>query len=362
MASQAPKIVNSWCHTDFDKYEVTYKWTISDFHDRVQYNGFNGSVSLESSPFSLDGKNEKWTLRLDPRLVNQGSGYPARYYLYLYICLKEVENDSQKIWLKYTVTIPPCSGSSAKEITMQSNSYSQVSKGNTAGGHTIEKSTILQKDGYLVDDTLTVYCTLFIKLLDTPKHSTRIVSNVPDVDFSLPSKLNQARQKGTFTDVVLVADGKKSFKAHRAVLALQSSFFNTQFQERWDQGENSVQLSDISPEILECMLTFIYTGQCEIASNAKALLKAAQEYGVESLVQACGQKLSQDINCQNVLSMLIFADTHRALHLKAVCLDFFVLHSSTLMKSSEWQAFEKQREHRDLHLEILDKLVKQKCS
>ncbi len=186
--------------------------------------------------------------------------------------------DTQKLWVNYKYTPFAHSG---KEVVWEASGYSKISKGQCYGWpNFIQKDVILKSDnGYLVNDTLTIYCTLSVKLLDTPEHRTGTISKDPDQEFGLLSKLDEARQKGLFTDVILVADSKE-FKAqimHRVILAAQSHV-----QERWDQGENKVQMPDISSSTLESILEFVYRGHCDInSSNAEVLLSAAHEYGID---------------------------------------------------------------------------------
>lgn len=348
---------DSWCHTEFKEYKFSHRWTIANFSDREKYNG--NKIVLESPPFSPEGKpGEQWAVQLIP---SQPGGSPVRYYTGLFIALVDVAN-TQKLWVKYKLIIP--SIQSNKEVIREASGYSQMSKGQHYGWPNFVQKDILLKleNGYLVDDTLTIYCTLSVKLLDTPEHRTGTISQGPVQECVLLGKLNEARQKELFTDVILVADSKE-FKAHRAVLAVQSSFFNTRFQERWDQGQSKIQMADISSPTLESILDFVYTGHCDINSlNAEVLLAAAHEYGIDNLQLFCEQYLCLELKMENVLSMLVVADTFRAQQLKAVCLDFCVLHSSSLLGGTEWIELKKSSHHEKLLMEVLEELLKRKTN
>ncbi len=348
--------INSWCHTEFKEYEFSHRWTVANFSDREKYNG--NKIVLESPPFSPEGKpGEQWTVQLIPC---QPGGSPVRYYAGIFVALVNVA-DTQKLWVKYKFTIP--SVQNDKDVSREASGYSQISKGQHYGWPNFIQKDVLLKlgNGYLIDDTLTIYCTISVKLLDSPEHKTGTISRGPVQDFGLLGKLNEARQKGLFTDVILVADSME-FKAHRAVLAVQSSFFNTRFQERWDQGDNKIQMVDISSSTLESILEFIYTGQCDInSSNIEVLLAASHEYGIDHLQLVCEKHLCLELKIENIVSMLIVADTYQAQQLKTVCFDFCILHSSLLLGSAEWKKLKKSKQHEKLVMDILEELLKRKC-
>ena len=77
--------------------------------------------------------------------------------------------------------------------------------------------------------------------------------------------------------------GKKKIKL---ILAAQSSFFKTRFEQRWEQSGDRVELNDVSPEILEAVLKYnMYTGQVDKIGDGElacSLFSVADEYGLEN--------------------------------------------------------------------------------
>jgi len=72
--------------------------------------------------------------------------------------------------------------------------------------------------------------------------------------------LGFALKENDFSDVTLVARSKE-FKAHKVILAVQSSVFRAVFESEMMEGKsNRVEIDDREEEIMEEMLTFIYTG------------------------------------------------------------------------------------------------------
>jgi len=126
--------------------------------------------------------------------------------------------------MKYCILVP----SSEPNNTLSYETNNQLSKDSDYGSNnfTSAGTLISPNNSYLVDGALTICCRIRIKFLDTPTHSSEVISKAPGQVHSLGSKMNDARLKGQFTDTVLVC-GEREFKAHRAVLAMESSFFNT---------------------------------------------------------------------------------------------------------------------------------------
>lgn len=78
--------------------------------------------------------------------------------------------------------------------------------------------------------------------------------------------LNKLRSDSRFCDVDIIA-GETVFNAHRAVLSASSPYFEAMFRPELGLSEGnqkSVKLYSISPEILQMLIDFIYTGKVEI--------------------------------------------------------------------------------------------------
>lgn len=83
---------------------------------------------------------------------------------------------------------------------------------------------------------------------------------------------------GTFSDTVLVVDGRE-FYAHKAILAARSPVFSAMFEhEMTESRKGRVEISDIDPDVFNEMLKFIYTGDTpQIQGMAEDLLAAADK-------------------------------------------------------------------------------------
>lgn len=104
---------------------------------------------------------------------------------------------------------------------------------------------------------------------------------------NLLAELNRCRQARQFCDVFLQV-GKRTFAAHRAVLACAGTYFLSLFARAGAPPTAAFPLEFISPASLEKVLTFIYTG--EILTDlidVGVLYETAERLGVAELVRAC---------------------------------------------------------------------------
>lgn len=90
--------------------------------------------------------------------------------------------------------------------------------------------------------------------------------------------MDKLLNNGTFSDTVLVVDGRE-FYAHKAILAARSPVFNAMFEhEMTESRKGRVEISDIDPDVFSEMLKFIYTGNTpQIQGMAEDLLAAADK-------------------------------------------------------------------------------------
>ena len=109
---------------------------------------------------------------------------------------------------------------------------------------------------------------------------------------SLTAKLNQQRKTGNedYCDITLTCSGSR-FPVHKAILSASSPYFEclleSQFAER-TQNEIDLTESITDPEILECILEFIYTGNLLIeGSNFRELLGASSLLLLNGATELC---------------------------------------------------------------------------
>lgn len=138
-----------------------------------------------------------------------------------------------------------------------------------------------------------------------------------------------------FSDAKIIV-GSHTFNVHKCILDVRSEFFSAMFNsEMKEKSENKVKISDVSPEVMQELLRFIYTGRVNNMSNLKMeLLVASDKYMIEDLKNMCEEALIQGLKNENVPTMILFAEKYSARNLKAASLKFFTIHKKEIMTTN----------------------------
>ncbi|KAM6992739.1 kelch-like protein 29 isoform 1-T2 [Tautogolabrus adspersus] len=125
-------------------------------------------------------------------------------------------------------------------------------------------------------------------------------------------ELNQQRRAKEFTDLKIIVEGKE-FEVHQNVLASCSLYFKDLVKR--SSGETrcgevlELNLSNISADVLEMLLEFVYTGSLVIDSaNAKTLLEAANKFQFNTFCKVCISFLEKQLTAANCLGVLAMAE------------------------------------------------------
>ena len=154
--------------------------------------------------------------------------------------------------------------------------------------------------------SLALYCEVTVHLLNNPVEHTGSKHQINVPAFDVGCKLGSALKEEYFTDVTLVV-GKKEFKAHKVILAVQSPVFRAMFgSEMVESKSNRVEIHDIDQESMEEMLTFIYTWKApNVGQMASKLLVPADKYQLDHLKLMCEEVLCRDVKVENVVDVLV---------------------------------------------------------
>ncbi|KAM9339710.1 LOW QUALITY PROTEIN: kelch-like protein 29 [Symphorus nematophorus] len=155
-------------------------------------------------------------------------------------------------------------------------------------------------------------------------------------------ELNQQRRAKEFTDLKIIVEGKE-FEVHQNVLASCSLYFKDLVKrcvktlvpstgpaaipsssrsnecietgEKRSSGETrsgevlELNMSNISADVLELLLEFVYTGSLVIDSaNAKTLLEAANKFQFNTFCKVCVSFLEKQLTAANCLGVLAMAE------------------------------------------------------
>ena len=129
------------------------------------------------------------------------------------------------------------------------------------------------------------------------------------------------------------------FDCHQFMLSARSPVFRAMFKAEMEEKKTKkVIVADLHPDVLEEMLSFIYTGKCSNVDNmARDLLGAADKYQVEMLKTICIEKLCNSIDVGTCVDHLLIGDMHQADLLKKYSRDFIANNVGSVCDLGDWK-------------------------
>ena len=158
--------------------------------------------------------------------------------------------------------------------------------------------------------------------------------------------LGAALKNQKFSDVTLSA-GNKDLLAHKVILAARSPVFAAMFEHEMKEREQSrVDIADVTYEVLEEMLLYMYTGKSPNIDNmAGELLVASDKYDMPELKEMCVQVLNSTLTVANAVDLLVLADTYGAKHLKMKAIHVIVARSKDVILTPAWKRLSSTHPH-----------------
>ena len=213
----------------------------------------------------------------------------------------------------------------------------------------ISHSELRENQDLIPDDTLTIMCELTIKgggvsLVDGESRSNILVpgGNEETSTWNYMEDMANVFDAGQFTDVTIDCQGKM-FHCHKAILAGRSPVLEAMFSSNFKEGMGGkVEVVDVTPDIFEELLHFIYSGEVQYLNmnkreRAAKLLVAAEKYYVPDLKHFCEENLCVNLTVDNVLDTLELADLHNAANLRAMALKFIGENAKEVASQKEWR-------------------------
>ena len=305
--------------TSFDTYTFDFNWTVKSA------DGFlKSQANLESQKFSpnftVNGYQISWCLHLDCQQTGFRYSLYAKATLGLQVKGQDKCDPPKRIFAKGILFLK---GKEDGDCIFSKQAKRWIDLGASTPRLFVKnyKVDLLEKD-FMAKDSLQAYLRVKVYLVEQPNHT--VDDNTPPPRFNLSKALNDARLNNVFSDVTLVC-GSSEFKVHWVILASQSSFFKTRFEERWETSGNRVDMSDLSPQILEAIINFTYTGEvANIDDISLELFAAAEMYQLPALKTLCEQSLWKLLTLDTSVSFMKMATTYNAPTLREQIFEFIV--------------------------------------
>ena len=151
-------------------------------------------------------------------------------------------------------------------------------------------------------------------------------------------RIANLRQNGSFTDVMLKADGLE-LKCHKIVLSAASAFFDRMFHTNMEEAQTGVvTLEGVDSAMLQAMVDYIYTTRVEITTeNMTALYTVGDQYDICGLKDLARSFIMENVTEATCLQLYEFSYIHNELRLRRECLkqEFsLVVQSNKFLESS----------------------------
>jgi speckle-type POZ protein len=150
--------------------------------------------------------------------------------------------------------------------------------------------------------------------------------------------------------------------AHSAIIAASSPIFAAMFETgKFKEGQTrTVNIKDIDIQVFRKLLQFLYTGSSGSSKNdssdeLQALYLAADKYQVDALKEICEECLIHQLDIENVLDHLEWADLYGAEKLKEAVVTYMVKQRFQVWQLEECEDFNKK--YPDLFYLICKRMV-----
>ena len=351
-------VAKKWCVTDPVVETVVFDWTIENALSQCYFQyGFcdeeNGTPPFTSYVRSKEfaSKNNRWSLKL----------YRHKENIVVMIELSHTD--------RHAYVVATCRFSVGKNFEYSredgwhfthSDDFDDFNepdwKRQCVHGFTdfISFDEIKQ---YICGSQLTVRCEL--RVFAAEHHIDSESTGITIPEGSLARDMKDLLQGGSNSDVILLAEDRE-FKAHRNILSARSPVFAGMFgNDMQESATGRVDIPDIKAEVLQELLTYIYTDDCpalvaqgNVVDKARELLYAADKYQLTRLKALCEKELTKTIGVASVAETLLYANMHNAHQLEQTCIRFIIAKRLEVSTTPAWKHV---KEHHGLYNAILCK-------
>ncbi|CAJ0932152.1 unnamed protein product, partial [Mesorhabditis belari] len=135
--------------------------------------------------------------------------------------------------------------------------------------------------------------------------------------------------------------GDRRLDVHKVILAARSPYFAALLEPHTEESKkNCLRLneSDVEFEVMQELLTYMYTGRCTRLSDISLeLLAAADRFAMPGLKDIAEQSLRAQLSIESVCRILCVADLHMAIALKKNAIQFITTQSQPVTETDGWK-------------------------
>ena len=216
-------------------------------------------------------------------------------------------------------------------------------------------SIILTSDG-----TLRITCQVVFFPAQKIQLGPKLTGKTPNDEVLIQSgrlelyeDLGKALKSNDLSDVKIKCQDK-TFNCHELILSLRSDVFRAMFTaDMKEKTSKEIIIDDFSSDAVSKMLTFIYTGGCDVNEEpnlAEELFRLADKYNLRMLKNICLNTLQFILDIDNCVKFLIIGDMYQEQSLKEMAAQMVIENKEKIISSNEWKEFTKN--HLELALEV----------
>ena len=155
--------------------------------------------------------------------------------------------------------------------------------------------------------------------------------------------LNQMRGKGDLCDVTLVGGGSREIRAHKAVLAACSPYFESMFIGEFSEPDGEpVIIEEVEDDALEALVNFAYTSQIRLTDrNIYLIFEAADLLQFSRVRAACFKFFKQQMNKSNCIRTWLFADGHNCTELLDAAIKYIECNFLDIVHGREFMSIDR---------------------
>ncbi|XP_015113678.1 protein roadkill [Diachasma alloeum] len=170
---------------------------------------------------------------------------------------------------------------------------------------------LIAKDKTLLPGNSLTLCFAISVTTDVSTNRRENPSGMSPLESSFEADMEKLFNNPKFSDVT-IAVGDRKFSALKAILAARSSVFASIFEQDENEEENSIEITDLTGDVFEEVLYFIYTDRVRsLEAMRDDLLFAGWKYDLRRLVQLTGHALLKDLTTENVAERLLLAHRYQ---------------------------------------------------
>jgi len=161
--------------------------------------------------------------------------------------------------------------------------------------------------------------------------------NAPHMKSLLDDKL--------FSDVAFDVGGT-IIDAHKNILVARSDYFRAMFTGGMkEKNEKVITIPHVEANLFREMLEFLYTGKITILPhNLVSLVAVAERFQILDLKELCYSGFHQVVSEQNIVTLLLSADSHDEDNIKDLCKKYILDHCDSVIKNPEFKKNHSSRE------------------